>query len=320
MKGMGNTRAGMIERKALIFNVQKYNMFDGPGVRTIVFFKGCPLRCKWCANPEGLERKVQVMLKRSLCTDCGACVSVCPVGILNLSKETSKLEITRDMDCIGCRKCIDVCPESALSIAGEIKTISELLEIIEEDRTFYEMSGGGITLGGGEVLMQPEAAANLLMACKKEGINTAIETSGYAKLEAVLQVAEFTDLFLFDIKHMDSDRHFELTGVRNERILNNLTELLKRRYNVKIRMPLLKGINDSQDEMDQVIQFLLSYREYKNFKGIDLLPYHKFGVNKYNQLGKDYQINGDPSLTDEEMLRIEYAFKKYDFPVKVVNH
>jgi pyruvate formate lyase activating enzyme len=320
MKGMGNTRAGMIERKALIFNVQKYNMFDGPGVRTIVFFKGCPLRCKWCANPEGLERKVQVMLKRSLCTDCGACVSVCPVGILNLSKETSKLEITRDMDCIGCRKCIDVCPESALSIAGEIKTISELLEIIEEDRTFYEMSGGGITLGGGEVLMQPEAAANLLMACKKEGINTAIETSGYAKLEAVLQVAEFTDLFLFDIKHMDSDRHFELTGVRNERILNNLTELLKRRYNVKIRMPLLKGINDSQDEMDQVIQFLLSYREYKNFKGIDLLPYHKFGVNKYNQLGEDYQINGDPSLTDEEMLRIEYAFKKYDFPVKVVNH
>ncbi|MEH7504681.1 choline TMA-lyase-activating enzyme [Neobacillus drentensis] len=317
---MGNTRASLIERKAFIFNVQKYNMFDGPGVRTIVFFKGCPLRCKWCANPEGLERKFQVMLKQSLCTDCGACVPVCPVGLLKLSKGTSKLEVARDIDCTGCRKCIDVCPESALSIAGEAKTISELLEIVEEDRFFYEMSGGGITLGGGEVLMQPEAAANLLMACKKEGINTAIETSGYAKLEAVLQVAEFTDLFLYDIKHMDSDEHFELTGVRNERILNNLSELLKRRYNVKIRMPILKGINDSWEEMDQVIQFLMPYKDNKNFKGIDLLPYHKFGINKYNQLGKDYQITGDPNMTHEDMERIESWFKQYDFPVKVVNH
>jgi choline trimethylamine-lyase activating enzyme len=309
---------GLIERKAFIFNVQKYNMFDGPGVRTIVFFKGCPLRCKWCANPEGLERKFQVMLKQSLCTDCGACVPVCPVGMLNLSK--GKLEVSRDIDCTGCRKCIDVCPESSLSIAGEAKTISELLEIVEEDRTFYEMSGGGLTLGGGEVLMQPEAAVNLLMACKKEGINTAIETSGYAKLESVLQVAEFTDLFLYDIKHMDSEQHFELTGVRNERILNNLSELLKRRYNVQIRMPLLKGYNDSKEEIDQVIQFLLPYKDNKNFKGIDLLPYHKFGVNKYNQLGEKYQITGDPNMTETDMRRIEGWFKQYDFQVKVVNH
>lgn len=317
---MGNTTAGLIERKAFIFNVQKYNMFDGPGIRTIVFFKGCPLRCKWCANPEGLERNIQVMLKQSLCTDCGACVPVCPVGMLNLSKGTSKLEVARDIDCNGCRKCIDACPESALSIAGEAKTISELLEIVEEDRSFYEMSGGGITLGGGEVLMQPEAAANLLMASKMEGINTAIETSGYASLSAVLQVAEFTDLFLYDMKHMDSEEHFKYTGVRNERILNNLSELLKRRYNVKIRMPILNGINDSWEEIDQVIQFLLPYKDYKNFKGIDLLPYHKFGVNKYNQLSQDYQITGNASMTAEDMERIESWFKQYDFQVKVVYH
>ncbi|MCM3765648.1 choline TMA-lyase-activating enzyme [Neobacillus niacini] len=309
---------GLIERKAFIFNVQKYNMFDGPGVRTIVFFKGCPLRCKWCANPEGLDRKYQVMLKQSVCTDCGACVPVCPVGMLDLSK--GKLEVSSDIDCTGCRKCIDVCPESALSIAGEAKTISELLEIVEEDRLFYEMSGGGITLGGGEVLMQPEAAVNLLIACKKVGINTAIETSGYAKLDSVLQVAEFTDLFLYDIKHMGSERHFELTGVRNERILNNLSELLKRRYNVQIRMPLLKGYNDGKEEIDQVIQFLLPYKDFKNFKGIDLLPYHKFGVNKYSQLGKEYQIAGNPIMTEIDMSRIEGWFKQYDFPVKVVNH
>lgn len=317
---MGNSRVSIIERKALIFNVQKYNMYDGPGVRTIVFFKGCPLRCKWCSNPEGLERKYQVMFKSSLCTDCGACVSVCPVGIHTVSNETFKHEVSRNIDCIGCRKCTDACPEAALSIAGETKTISELFEIVEEDRMFYEMSGGGVTLGGGEVLMQPEAATNLLMVCKKEGINTAIETSGYAKLEALLQVAEFTDLFLFDIKHLDSERHFELTGVRNELILKNLQELLSRRHNVQIRMPLLKGINDSQDEIDQVINFLMPYRDYKNFKGIDLLPYHKFGVNKYNQLGKDYPITGDPSLNSDDLQRIENWIKKYDFPVKVVNH
>lgn len=315
---MENTRVGMIERKAFIFNVQKYNMYDGPGIRTIVFFKGCPLRCQWCSNPEGLEKKYQVMFKKSLCIDCGACAAVCPVGIHSITQ--GKHEINRDIDCSGCRKCVNVCSQEALSIVGEVKTISELLEIVEEDRMFYEMSGGGVTLSGGEVLMQPEAATNLLMACKQEGINTAIETSGYAKLEAILQIAEFTDLFLYDIKHYNSERHLELTGVRNELILQNLQELLRRRYDVLIRMPLLKGINDSQDEIDDVIQFLRPFRDYKNFKGINLLPYHKLGVNKYNQLGKDYKIEGDPSLNSEELDRIENMIKKYDFPVKVIKH
>ncbi|MBS3995202.1 MAG: choline TMA-lyase-activating enzyme [Alkaliphilus sp.] len=317
---MGNSKANVIERKAFITNVQKYNMYDGPGVRTIVFFKGCPLRCKWCSNPEGLERKYQVLLKRSLCTDCGACVAVCPVEIHSISIENQKHEVVRTIECIGCRKCEEVCPQVALSIVGEIKTISELYDIVEADRIFYDMSGGGITLGGGEVLMQPEAAANLLMVCKKEGINTAIETSGYAKLEALIQVAEFTDLFLYDIKHLDSDRHFELTGVHNELILKNLKELLARRYNVKIRIPLLKGINDSQNEIEMIVKFLMPYRDYKNFRGIDLLPYHKLGVNKYSQLGMEYPLKEDLSLSHDEMNRIESQIKKYDFSVTVINH
>lgn len=217
------------------------------------------------------------MLKSNLCVNCGACVSACPVGIHTISNKTLKHEVNRDIDCIGCGKCKEACLKSAISIVGEEKTISELLKIVEEDRTFYEMSGGGVTLGGGEVLMQPEAATSLLMACKQEGINTAIETCGYTKLETILKVAEFVDLFLFDIKNINSDRHHELTGVRNERILENLQELLKKKYNVKIRMPLLKGINDSQDEIEKTMEFLLPYKDYKNFKGIDLLPYHKMG-------------------------------------------
>jgi len=317
---MSNGNLGMIERKATIFNIQKYNMYDGEGIRTLVFFQGCPLRCKWCANPEGLEKKYRVMLKSNLCVNCGACVSACPVGIHTISNKTLKHEVNRDIDCIGCGKCKEACLKSAISIVGETKTISELLKIIEEDRTFYEMSGGGVTLGGGEVLMQPEAATSLLMACKQEGINTAIETCGYTKLETILKVAEFVDLFLFDIKNINSDRHHELTGVRNERILENLQELLKKKYNVKIRMPLLKGINDSQDEIEKTMEFLLPYKDYKNFKGIDLLPYHKMGVNKYNQLGMEYPIKDDPSLKSEDLDRIEGWIKKYDLPVKVIRH
>lgn len=317
---MSNGNLGIIERKARIFNIQKYNMYDGDGIRTLVFFQGCPLRCKWCANPEGLEKKYRVMLKSNLCVNCGACVSACPVGIHTISNKNLKHEVNRDIDCIGCGKCKEACLKSAISIVGEEKTISELLKIVEEDRTFYEMSGGGVTLGGGEVLMQPEAATSLLMACKQEGINTAIETCGYTKLETILKVAEFVDLFLFDIKNINSDRHYELTGVRNERILENLQELLKKKYNVKIRMPLLKGINDSQDEIEKTMEFLLPYKDYKNFKGIDLLPYHKMGVNKYNQLGMEYPIKDDPSLKNEDLDRIESWIKKYDLPVKVIRH
>lgn len=317
---MGNRNLGVIERKARIFNVQKYNMYDGDGIRTLIFFQGCPLRCKWCANPEGMLKKNRVMFKSMSCEDCGACVDVCPVGIHSISSKTSKHEINRDRDCIGCGKCVDACLKSAISIVGEEKTISELLEIAEEDRTFYEMSGGGVTLGGGEVLMQPEAATSLLMACKHEGINTAIETCGYATLENILKVAEFTDMFLFDVKHIDSDRHFELTGVRNERILENLQELLKRKYKVKIRMPLLKGVNDHKEDIEKIMELLTKYKDYRNFKGVDLLPYHKMGVNKYIQLGMEYPIQGDPSLKNEDLDRIEKWIQNYDLPVTVVRH
>ncbi len=182
------------------------------------------------------------------------------------------------------------------------------------------MSGGGVTLSGGEALAQPEAAANLLMVCQQAGINTAIETCGYAKPEEVMKVAEFTDLFLFDIKHMDSDRHYELTGVRNELILRNLKMLLENRHNVKVRLPLLKNANDSEEEIAQLIEFLTPFRDSKHFKGIDLLPYHKLGVNKYQQLGWDYPTEGDPSLSDDDLDRLENLIKKYNFPVAVIRH
>ncbi|WP_136805651.1 choline TMA-lyase-activating enzyme [Desulfosediminicola flagellatus] len=309
----------IIERKARIFNIQKYNMYDGPGIRTLVFFQGCPLRCKWCSNPESQHRQSQVMFKQNQCVDCGACVPVCPAGIHTISSD-GKHKVDRNIECVGCRACERACPESALAIVGETKTISELVDIVEEDSLFYDTSGGGVTLGGGEALMQPEAATNLLQVCKQRGINTAIETCGYARAKVIEKVAEFTDLFLFDVKHMNSERHQELTGVRNEMILTNLQWLLENRYNVKIRMPLLKGCNDGEQEILQLIEFLKPYQDLKNFKGVDLLPYHKMGVNKYNQLDWKYPIEGDPKLSDADLERIESFIKKYNFPVSVVRH
>ena len=309
----------VIERKAFIFNKQKYNMYDGPGVRTLVFFKGCPLRCKWCSNPEGLERKYQIMFKPTTCVSCGSCVPVCPQKIHSISS-TGEHIIDRSIDCIGCGQCVEVCVPDALKVAGQQVPVSELLEYIEQDRAFYDQSGGGVTLGGGEVTSQPEAAINLLQACKQEGLHTAIETCGYTKKETILRFAEYVDLFLFDLKHIDPDRHFELTGVRNEMILENLEELLMKRNHVKVRMPMLKGINDSEAEIRGVIEFLRPFREFKNFEGIDLLPYHTLGVNKYVQLGMDYPIKGDPSLDDADLDRIEGWIREYDFPVSVIRH
>ncbi|CAG36553.1 choline TMA-lyase-activating enzyme [Desulfotalea psychrophila] len=310
----------MAERKAHIFNIQKYNMYDGPGVRTLVFFKGCPLRCLWCSNPEGQLRQPQVLLKQDRCIDCGDCVPVCPVGIHRLLPGSKKHEINQKIECIGCGKCEAACKQGALAITGGLQTISQLLEVIEEDRPFYEMSGGGVTLGGGEVLMQPKAAASLLMSCKQRGINTAIETCGYARPEVIKSVAEFTDLFLFDIKHMNSERHRELTGVRNELILSNVQWLLENRFNVRIRVPVLRGVNDGETELAQLIDFLRPYLGLKNFKGVDILPYHKMGVNKYRQLGWDYPIEGPVELNTADLERIESYFKLNNFPVSVIQH
>lgn len=314
---MGTTN--FLERTATIFNIQKYNMYDGPGIRTLVFFQGCPLRCKWCANPEGLMKKYRLMYKNSFCSSCGECVEVCPVKKHKIDT-FGKHIIDNSIECIGCRKCEEICINSALKIAGEKKKISELLKIIEEDRAFYETSGGGVTLGGGEVLMQPEAAISLLSACKNNCINTAIETCGHTTREVIEKVADYVDLFLFDLKHMDSEKHFYWTGVRNEQIIKNLEYLLENNYNVHIRLPLLKGVNDAEEDIEKLANFLKKYKDYSNLKGVDLLPYHKLGVNKYLQLGEEYQIKDDPSLKEEELKKIENCIKKYNLSVKIVRH
>lgn len=295
-------------------------MYDGPGIRTLVFFKGCPLRCRWCSNPESQSRRFDVLLKKDICINCGRCVPVCPQNIHSMAGADARHVVDRTKECINCGACVQVCPEAALAIAGERKGISELLEIVEQDWLFYENSGGGVTVGGGDPTAQHEAVGNLLLACKHKGIHTAMETAGYAKLEILRALAEVTDLFLYDIKHMDADRHYELTGVRNELILSNLQWLLENGSNVHIRMPLLKGSNDDDAEIHAVGRFLSPHSGKKNLKGVDLLPYHRMGVSKYAQLDMEYAIKDNPVPDEADVQRIEDILKGYGLRAKVIRH
>jgi pyruvate formate lyase activating enzyme len=316
---MRKDSAELPERKALIFNVQKYNMYDGPGVRTLIFFKGCPLRCLWCSNPEGMKGGYQIIVKSGNCVNCGACVPVCPQGIHSINS-AGLHRAGRDRDCTGCGACVDACLNSALSVSGERRGISELMDVILEDKPFYDYSGGGVTLGGGEATMQPQAAVSLLAACKRQGIHTAVETCGYAKQEILLRFAEYTDLFLYDVKHIDPEEHLKYTGARNEIILENLEILLRRRYAVRVRAPLLRGINSGESAVKGLCDFLAPYGDSKNFKGIDLLPYHRLGVGKYSQLDMEYRLRGDPVLGDGELESIESYIRGRGIGVSLIRH
>lgn len=256
--------------------------------------------------------------QKKLCVNWGTCVSVCPTGVHIMTAQGHALNT--DKECTGCRACEKNCPTSALAVVGKHITISELVAIVEEDRAFYDLSGGGVTLGGGEPLQQHEAATSLLAACLQIGIGTAMETCGYTKPEILLKAARHVNLFLFDIKHMHDARHTELTSVHNAPILANLRLLLDNKHNVKIRMPMLKNVNDDNTALEDLAAFLHPYNGYKNFKGIDILPYHKMGVGKYAQLGRSYPLEGECDLDEANIERIVSVFSRHSIPVNVLKH
>lgn len=311
---MMNTAA---EIRGRIFNIQKYSIYDGDGIRTLIFLKGCNIRCPWCANPEGLSSQFQVMFSHDKCVD------VCPTGIhyMTTNEQGEAVHrVNRSIDCIGCRKCEEVCISDALDIMGKDVTVSEMMDIIMQDYDFYISSGGGVTIGGGEMSLQTDFAVELLRECKKMMINTAVETQGTTSLANYERLAEVVDLFLFDVKHIDTVEHKNLFGIGNENVRRNLERLMELGANVVMRMPLVRGYNDSFDAITGAIEYAMELSKRGNLNRIDILPYHQLGRGKYDKLDMIYPIKKDPTYSVEELDQLEAFFKTFDFDIRLVRH
>lgn len=288
---------------APVFNIQSYCIHDGPGIRTTVFLKGCPLRCLWCANPESNAAVPELMTYASKCTGCGRCVGVCPQGAIAVAPYEEKYVALTDRDkCVNCGACIAACPNGAREIAGKTMTVSEVLAVVKKDKLFYDGSGGGMTVSGGEALAHPEFSANLLAAARAEGIHTAIETSCFAPRETIDLVFAHVALALLDVKHMDSAAHRRLTGVPNERILDNIRHIHDDLHvPVILRVPTVPGYNDSAENIGRVAAFAASMGADVS---VNLLPYHRLGDSKSESLGRPRDLGIEvPSAEHMEALK-----------------
>lgn len=281
----------------LVYNIQKYTIHDGPGIRTEVFFKGCPLRCRWCSNPESLVTHPQIGVYPSKCLTeekCGLCLAACPLGKETpILMENGLLKQVRQGDaCDGCMKCVDICPSRAIMRWGDLKTVDELLQVVLEDRSFYQRTGGGVTLNGGEIMLQWEFAALLLKACKEASINTCIESSLHCPREHMEAVYRYTDLVITDIKHMDTKEHKKYTGVGNELILNNIRRTVELGMPLVIRTPIVPDCNNSVENIRATGAYIRD--ELKNrIVQYQLLPYRKMGTEKYATLLMPYPMGDD---------------------------
>lgn len=303
-------RTALEQMPGIIFDIQRFSLHDGPGLRTNIFFKGCSLRCDWCCNPESQRPTPEVAVFLANCFGCGDCLDVCPQEALRLEED----KVVRDKwRCDHCGQCVAVCAAGALHLIGRVVTAGEVLQEILRDAAFYGQAVGGLTLTGGEPTSQPEFALALLRLTKAEHLHTALETCGQVSWEVLESLLPYLDLVLYDIKHMDTKRHLQATGCGNELILENAQRLAKAGANVILRIPLISDFNTDESHLHQIADFA----SHLGIAEIHLLPYHTLGRAKYGALGRNYSMVEIPSMKEGEAEALAEIMRAHGLDVKV---
>ena len=295
--------------RGLVFDIQRYSIHDGPGLRTLVFMKGCPLTCLWCCNPESHSPKQVIMVTPSKSIGCHKCIEVCPTGAAGRENPQEAQQL-----CVVCGRCVEVCPSGARQMVGTYMGVDEVMDEVEKDIPFYHRSGGGVTVTGGEPLMQANFTAELLKRCQERGIHTTLETCGYSRWKTLQRILKHVDLVFYDIKHMETDRHRDLTGVANERILQNARKTAELGKKIVIRVPVIPGFTDSQENLQAIADFA---RSLKRVEEIHLLPYHRLGKSKYDRLGRIYEMGNVEPLDEESLCDLKKLIESYNLRVQV---
>jgi len=295
----------------IIFDISRYAIHDGPGIRTTVFFKGCPLSCWWCHNPESMASQPQVAMREDRCIRCGRCIDGCPNGAITLEEGAPT---TDPALCRQCLECTRLCYAEAREVVGRTMTVDEVMTEIEKDIPFFDESGGGVTFSGGEPLMQPAFLLRLLEECGRLEIHRTIDTSGHASRDLLLKASEQTDLFLFDVKHMDAGVHRHYTGVSNQTILENLRALSARPVPIRVRFPVIPGVNDTPEHARQMGSFL---RQLPGVNHVDLLAYHDVMRSKYQRFGLTWRMGPVPPPDPNRVRRIAETLSDFGLHVTI---
>jgi pyruvate formate lyase activating enzyme len=287
----------------------RFSLYDGPGIRTTVFLKGCPLNCWWCHNPESQAHLPDVMYTSGRCISCGECISACERHALRWENGP----LRDDGLCIHCGQCAEACPADARQLLGRRMSVPELMQRLRRDSVFYEESGGGITFSGGEPLQQPDFLEAALVACKKEGFHTAVDTCGYASEAVLRRISRHADLFLYDLKVLDETRHRQFAGVRNKPILDNLALLAREHGAVIVRIPIVPGVNEDDANLGESFRFLSSL----GVRRVDLLPYHPAGIEKYHRLGIEYPLHDAKPPSRERIEEVAARYRNEGFEIRI---
>ncbi len=285
-------------KKAMILRIERTSISDGDGMRTVLFFKGCPLRCAWCSTPESHLSHREVYYKKERCVGCGACLAACPHGALKVDRKTGRIVRDRSL-CKNCFLCVETCMHHAMMVYGREMTVSEVMREIEKDEVFYFHSGGGVTLSGGDVLLWTDFAEELLRECEASAIDASAELDLYGDRENALRLVPYFSNFYVDLKHMDPEKHRQYTGVDNSTILENLraADGVCAPGAIRVRVPLISGINDDAENIRKTAEFCASLQ---NVSVLEFLPYHRLGIHAYDQLGEPYALRSLPRMTTEE--------------------